>query len=215
MMGTRAVPTVLLVGLVAAGCGVPRSPERTDDLRGWVLEEPVPKVDFTLKRTDGTMFSFRRDTEGMLTLLFFGYTHCPDVCPLHLANIGAVIKKLPPATANRIKVVFVTTDPDRDTPEQLRAWLDNFDRDFIGLVGPIDEVNRIQASFGLGAAEKEELPGGGYAVAHASQVLAFTPDNYAHVAYPFGIRQVDWAHDLPRLVAEGAAAAGVKAVDSS
>lgn len=208
---------ILAVGLaaIAGACQAPRAQQRASDLRGTVLDDPIPKIDFTLTRTDGTPFSFRKETEGYLTLLFFGYTNCPDVCPLHLANIGAVMKKLPPTAANRIKVVFVTTDPERDTPERVRAWLDNFHRDFIGLVGDLEEVNRIQESFGIGSSYREELPGGGYGVAHAAQVLAFTPDNLAHVAYPFGIRQVDWAHDLPLLVAEGAAAAVAPVLDSS
>lgn len=209
MPGGRWRVSVLVLGVVAiTGCEVTRDTGRADRLRGWVLDEPVPKVDFTLPATDGTPFAFRRETEGRLTLLFFGYTNCPDVCPLHMANLGAVIRKLPPSTANQIRVVFVTTDPERDTPERVRAWLDNFHRDFVGLVGPIDEVNRIQEALGLAAARREDLPNGEYGVGHASQVLAFTPDNLAHVAYPFGIRQVDWAHDLPRLVAEGAAAVG-------
>ena len=197
-------------GIISVGCMPAPPSERTDQLRGWVLEEPVAKTDFTLTRTDGSPFSFRAETEGYLTLLFFGYTNCPDVCPLHMSNLGSVIRKLPPATANRIKVVFVATDPERDTPERVRAWLDNFHRDFVGLVGPLDEINRIQETLGLGSARREELPNGGYGIAHSSQVLAFTPDNLAHVAYPFGIRQVDWAHDLPLLVELGPAAAGVE-----
>jgi len=174
-------------------------------LHGRILSEPVAKADFTLMATDGTPFAFAEATEGYVTLLFFGYTSCPDVCPLHMANIGAVLKKLSPTVARRIKVVFVTTDPDRDTPEHLRAWLDNFDHDFIGLTGELPQVNDIQRLFHLGAAYREELPDGGYGVAHSALVLAFTTDNVAHVGYPFGTRQTDWAHDLPLLVEQGAA----------
>ena len=75
------------------------------------------------------------ELEGSITLLFFGYTYCPDECPMHMANIGAALKKLPPGIADQVKLVFVTTDPARDTPVELRRWLDNFDRHFVGLTG--------------------------------------------------------------------------------
>ena len=143
------------------------------------------------------------ETEGFVTLLFFGYTYCPDICPLHMANIAAVLQKLSPEVANRIRVVFVTTDPERDTPERLREWLGNFNRNFIGLYGPLDEVNGIQNAMGLPSARREEIPTGGYGIGHAAQVVAYTTDNRAHMMYAFGTRQADWAHDLPILVNDG------------
>jgi protein SCO1/2 len=191
---------VVLLFVSAIGCERTRSGADPAALRGWLLEEPVPKADFKLLDTEGKPFSFVEETEGGVTLLFFGFTTCPDVCPVHLANIGSVIKKLSPEDANQIRVVFVATDPERDTPERVRAWLDNFHPHFVGLVGTQEDVNRIEESFGLSASFREEWPDGGYGIAHAAQVLAFTRDNNAHVMYPFGIRQVDWAHDLPLLV---------------
>jgi protein SCO1/2 len=151
----------------------------------------------------GEPFEFEQETEGFVTLLFFGYTNCPDVCPLHMANIAAVLENLPPAVARQIKVVFVTTDPERDTLERLKTWLGDFNRDFVGLTGPLEQVNAIQREIGLGAAFREELPGGGYGMAHAAQVIAYTTDNLGHVVYPFGTRQADWAIDLPKLVTQG------------
>lgn len=171
--------------------------------RGRVLPQPYPKTDFTLTTMDGEPFSFREETEGYVTLLFFGYTHCPDVCPLHMANIGAVLEKMSPDVANEIKVVFVTTDPERDTPERLREWLGGFHRKFVGLRGSLERVNEIQQAIGLAPAFREDLPDGGYGIGHSAQVLAYTTDNLAHVTYPFGTRQVDWAHDLPKLVRDG------------
>jgi protein SCO1/2 len=73
------------------------------------------KPDFTLNDTASEPFDFRTETEGFVTLLFFGYTYCPDVCPIHMANIGAVLATLPPGIANQVKVVMVSTDPNRDT----------------------------------------------------------------------------------------------------
>ncbi len=164
-----------------------------------LLPDAVEKVDFTLTATDGTPFSFSRETDGFVTLLFFGYTNCPDVCPIHMANLAAVLAKLPPDVSNQIKVVMVTTDPDRDDPERLRSWLHGFDRSFIGLTGPLDEVNEIQQTLRLPPATRASTADE-YTVGHASQVVAFTTDNLAHVVYPFGTRQHDWAHDLPLLV---------------
>jgi len=168
-------------------------------MRGTEHAEPLAKPTFTLNTTAGEPFDFQSETEGYVTLLFFGYTHCPDVCPIHMANIAAVLTTLPPSTANGIKVVMVTTDPDRDSPQRLRAWLDSFDPSFVGLRGPLEEVNQIQQSLGLPPAvlygEGEE-----YEVGHSARVIAFTTDNLAHFSYPFGTRQVDWAHDLPLLV---------------
>ena len=71
-------------------------------MRGWMLSDPLPKVDFTLESMRGDSFDFLVETEGFVTLLFFGYTYCPDICPLHMANIGAVLKKLQPEVANKV-----------------------------------------------------------------------------------------------------------------
>ncbi|HEX9631259.1 MAG TPA: SCO family protein [Gemmatimonadales bacterium] len=170
-------------------------------LRGRVLPGPLTKPDVTLTDTRGQPFDLRRETDGHLTLLFFGYTFCPDICPIHMANLAAVLRELRPAVAQRVKVVFVTTDPDRDTPERLGTWLANFDRSFIGLTGDTATVNAAQRALYLplpqiGPADSA----GGYLVGHAAAVVAFSPDGAARVMYPFGIRQADWAHDIPKLL---------------
>ena len=189
------------------GCGGEAGSPDTPDAVGWrgvVLEAPIPKVDFTLPDTDGQPFHFVAETEGLLTLLFFGYTSCPDICPIHLASIAAVVRDFPHEVRSRIRVVFVSTDPARDTPERIRDWLDNFDTSFVGLRGPIEEVNEIERRFRLApsfVADGQESEN--YLVGHAAQVLAFTTDNMAHITYPFGIRQSDWVSDLPRLVRDG------------
>ncbi len=186
--------------LLPAGCGAASSASASN-LRGTVLPQPIEKHDFTLTDTKGNAFHFRQATDGYLTLLFFGYTSCPNVCPVHMANIGAVLQRFPAETRERVKVVFVSTDPARDTPGRIRSWLDTFDTDFIGLRGDTAEVNRIMGLYFLPSAEPEP-PGkdGGYIVGHAAHVIAFTPDNQAHVLYPFGTRQDDWQHDIPVLL---------------
>lgn len=187
----------LLSGCARPGAGDPAT------YRGRVLPEPRPKVDFTLTDTEGKPFDFRSETDGYVTLLFFGYTNCPDVCPVHMANIGAVMSDYPPELRRQFKVVFVTTDPERDTPQRTREWLDNFDREFIGLTGPREEVNAIERELGLPVSVKPENQETEYDVAHAASVLAFGKDGLARLMYPFGTRQEDWAHDLPKLAKGG------------
>ncbi len=200
--GYRRHGAAVLGLLLIAACGPESSPESPTGYRGSVLPEPQEKVAFTLTDTDGQPFDFVARTDGFVTLLFFGYTYCPDVCPIHMANIGAVLKDFPYELQRQFKVVFVTTDPERDTAERLRSWLNEFDPSFIGLRGSPEEVNAIQIAYGLPAAVKQETEGGGYLVGHSARVLVFTRDNRAHIAYPFGTRQADWAHDLPKLAEE-------------
>lgn len=170
-------------------------------LHGTPLSEPLAKPTFVLSRTDGSAYDFARETQGKVTLLFFGYTHCPDVCPLHMANIAAVLAKMPWEEREAIRVIFVTTDPERDTPQRLGAWLAGFDPEFVGLLGATDTINSIQKSLGIVPAARQASTdsSGEYLVGHAAQVIAFGRDNVARVVYPFGTRQDDWAHDLPIL----------------
>ncbi len=158
--------------------------------------------DFTLTDTAATPFDFRQQTQGYVTLLYFGYTSCPDVCPLHMANIASVLDEVSGEVNAKIKVVFVTTDPERDTPAVIRKWLDNFDVTFIGLTGTQAQITERRASRAVcpRPCSNRRRPNGKYTVGHASQVIAYTLDDEAHVVYPFGIRQADWARDLPRLV---------------
>lgn len=201
-----AVATALLVAAVA-GCARPDERAQAEDaehpygLRGRVLPGPIPKPDLVLTDGHGQRFDLRRETDGYLTLLFFGYTWCPDICPVHMANLAAVMKTLRPTVRERIRVVFVTTDPDRDTPERLGTWLANFDPTFIGLTGDTAVVNEAQRALYLPLPQIGEPDStGAYLVGHAAAILAFTPDNQARAMYPFGIRQADWAHDLPKLL---------------
>jgi len=172
---------------------------------GTRLEPPFPRPSFTLTDTRGQPFEFQRETRGRLTFLFFGYTSCPDVCPVHVANVAAVLHKLPFEDQQRATFVFVSIDPARDSLPVLRAWLDHFDKNFIGLRGDLDTVNGIMASVGLPPAiiGPATGPKGFYEVAHAAAVLVYTADDSAHVAYPFGTRQLDWAEDIPRLLKIG------------
>ena len=170
--------------------------------RGGLVTPPLPKPRFVLPDTSGAPFDFWNRTHGSVTLLFFGYTYCPDQCPMHMANIGAALKKLPSGIADQVKLVFVTTDPARDTPVELRRWLDNFDKHFVGLTGTEAALEAAQRAAGVSLAHKTDPGNGSYSIAHANFVVAYTKDNLAHVIYPGGVSKNDWIHDLPLLIKE-------------
>jgi protein SCO1 len=172
--------------------------------RGGLVTPALPKPRFILTDTSGAPFDFWNETQGTVTLLFFGYTWCPDQCPMHMANIGVALKKLPAGMADQVKLVFVTTDPARDTPAHLRRWLDNFDKRFVGLTGTEAAIERAQKAAGVPVARKTGPQDGNYSVAHANFVVAYTKDDLAHVIYPGGISKDDWIHDLPVLIGQRA-----------
>jgi protein SCO1 len=192
-----------LIGLLAIFASMaPAQQSKLDSYRGGLVTPPLPKPRFTLTDTSGAPFDFWNRTQGSVTLLFFGYTNCPDECPMHMANLSVALKKLPPHIADRVKLVFVTTDPARDTRVELRRWLDNFDKHFVGLTGTEAAIEGVQKAAGVPMAHKTEPRKGNYAVAHANFVVAYTQDNLAHVIYPGGVSKDDWVHDLPLLLKE-------------
>ncbi len=187
----------LSVKAVGKASGNPAAPK---GLKGIVQSPGIPKPTFTLNDTSGRPFNLSSETAGDVTLLYFGYTNCPDICPTHMANIAAALHRLPPSVTSQVKVVFVTTDPNRDTPTVLRSWLDHFDPSFIGLTGTIDQVHAAETASGLPNSAPETTSGGNYAVDHAAVVEAYTNDNLDHVVYPSGYTAKDWVNDLPKLV---------------
>jgi protein SCO1/2 len=170
--------------------------------RGGLVTPPLPKPRFVLTDTSGAPFDFWQKTQGYVTLLFFGYTFCPDQCPMHMANLSAAVKKLPDSIAYQVKLVFVTTDPSRDSATVLRRWLDLFDRRFIGLTGSEGSIESVERAAGVPLAEKTGSRNGNYDVSHANFVIAYTRDNLAHVIYPGGVSKDDWVHDLTLLIKE-------------
>ena len=182
---------LLLVVAALASCAPDLS---TESLRGVVIEDPTPKPSFTLTDTDGQPYDFVAETEGKLTLLYFGYLNCPDVCPVHLAQIAEVFGR-EPDVARDTEVVFVSVDPDRDSPEAIREFLDNFDDDFVGLTGTREELDAAQTAAGVSPAV---LVGEGddYTVDHAGWVIAYAADGLNYAVYPFGVRQSEWVNDL-------------------
>jgi protein SCO1/2 len=205
------VVLIFLLGMVhrvsAQGSNKQPEPTRVNRVetpyQGGLVSPPLPKPRFTLTDTYGAPFDLWSKTQGHVTLLFFGYTHCPDMCPLQMHMIAQALKKMPADMEDQFKVVFVTTDPERDNPQVLRSWLDHFDKRFMGLTGSDAAIEAAQIAANLPVAKKSAVrPGGAYEVGHAAFVLAYTKDNLAHVIYPVGMKQEDWEHDLPYLAKE-------------
>jgi len=196
--------------LASTGCGpgegAPALPSRTSGYRGQVLTPGLAKPSALLFDTSGKLFDLRTETNGFLTFLYFGYTHCPDVCPSHMANIATAIGRLPKKDAQRVKTVFVTVDPGRDTPQRLRQWLDLFDPSFIGLTGSPDAIDTAMRQ-ALGElyfpVTREDLGQGNYSVSHPAFAIAYTPDNTGHVVYPPEAQPEDYLHDLTTMLQEG------------
>jgi protein SCO1/2 len=226
-LAAGAVAVLAVVGLVAVlyatrqgdddtrtagrdgGDGGGQSDQADDGDGGWhgaLVTDPAPRPEFTLTDTAGRPYDFAQETAGRLTLLFFGYTSCPDVCPVHMATLAAALER--PGVPQPV-VVFVTTDPARDTPDHLRDWLDNFDGDFVGLTGTQDQIQQAEAAAMVEpsltvdtdgvALEAPPTDGQDYEIGHAAQIIAYTSDDLTHIVYPFGIQRDDWTADLPRL----------------
>jgi len=163
----------------------------------------IPKPGFVLTDTEGNDFDLVADTEGSVTLLYLGYTNCPDVCPTHMLDIAKSLERLSPDVVAKIKVVFVSVDPKRDTLDVIRRWLDAFDPTFIGVTSDQETIDALQRSVGIIPATTEDLGDGNYSVSHAAYVMAYTQDNLAHLIYPLGFERDAWVHDLEKLVVDG------------
>jgi protein SCO1 len=220
-----SVLTGLVAAVLVAGCAGTPSEARPAVSEGWhgIEPQPVPeRPDFVLTDVDGEPFDFREQTSGQPTYVYFGYTDCPDECPTAMADIAAALRRTEPELRDRVRVVFVTTDPDRDDGPRLREWLGQFDERFVGLRGTQDEVDAAQRAAGIAPAtrggEVETLPGRpdehhhkpgtaphshdrplGYAVEHANVIFAYDVDDRLPVLYPAGATAGDLAADLPKL----------------
>jgi protein SCO1/2 len=173
---------------------------QASDLHGTVVPPPPFKVDGTmLEDTDGKPFSLTESTDKRLTLVFFGYTNCPDICPAVMANLASAMTRLDEADRDQVQVVFVTTDPERDTPEVLRAYLDRYDKSFVGVTGSLDDIAKVGLSIGVGLGTK--LPSGGYEVdAHTTQTTAIDVDDQAPIFWGQTTSSADFAADIHTLL---------------
>ncbi len=197
----------LALAVLAACSSGSGSPPRRSELndnpkvgryQGFGLLPPQPRPSFTLTDTDGKRFSLSQ-TAGRPTLLYFGYTHCPDVCPTTMADIAQALQDVPAKVRQATYVVFVTTDVKHDTGPVIAAWLRHFDpglpRQFVGLTGSQAQIDAAQASAHVQLAEDDGQ-------LHAADVVLYGADDYAHVKYLQSDNESDQiSHDL-QLVAE-------------
>ncbi|WP_165984240.1 SCO family protein [Streptomyces sp. YIM 98790] len=168
---------------------------------GTVLSQPWEKPDVVLTDTRGEPFDLAAETDGHATLIYFGYTHCPDICPLTMSNIALGAYELSPEQRDKLRVIMITSDPERDTPESLGAWLAAQDEDFIGLTGDFATIQETARSLGVALEEPYADDNGDIVSTHGAQVIAFLPtDNRAHVIYTEGVTAETFERDLPKLV---------------
>ncbi|MGP3924551.1 SCO family protein [Streptomyces sp. 8N616] len=165
-----------------------------------VLERPFDKPDLVLKDTKGEKYDLIEETKGRPTLLYFGYTNCPDACPFTMSNIDIAMRKLPEAERKELRVVFVTSDPQHDSPEKLGEWLKAQNPAFIGLTGDFDTIQAGARSVGIYLDKPKKQKDGTWISSHGTQVLAFLPkDDKAHVLYSKDATAEDYRKDLPEI----------------
>ncbi len=165
---------------------------------GREISDPRPRPEFVLTDQDGAAFDFAARTEGQPTLLFFGYANCPDVCPTTMADVALALTAVPAELAARTQVVFVTTDPTRDTTQFLGEYLAQFDQGlpnrFTGLTGTLAEVEAAQQAADVPLAE-------GNGEMHSTSLFLYGSDDVARVMFSAGDTAEEIATDLQQVAA--------------
>lgn len=200
-----ARPRLALAGLISAlvfttACTADASEE---PFTGRVLDRPLPAPQTVLVDTDNEPYSLTTDTDKRLTLVFFGYSNCPDICQTVMGSLSTGLNRLDPEDRDQIDLVFVTTDPSRDTPEALRDYLDRFDESgsFIGLTGDLDDIVAAGKPMAAYVDEGERLPSGGYDLGgHTSAVYAIDGTDTAPVVWRDDTSPAQYAADLTTLL---------------
>jgi protein SCO1/2 len=171
-----------------------------DGLNGIVLPEPYPVPDIALTATDGSSYTLAEDAGKPLTIVFFGYTHCPDICQVVMADIASALTRLDARDRKQVGMLFVTTDPARDDADTLQAYLDRFDPSFEGLTGDLRTIVRFGKAFGVFIEKGQKLPSGGYDVNHGTQVVGMLPDRRAPFVWTQGTAPADIADDIEAIL---------------
>ncbi|WP_234538998.1 SCO family protein [Streptomyces shenzhenensis] len=174
----------------------------TSNKAATILDTPFEKPDLVLTDTHGEKYDLRAETKGRPTLVYFGYTHCPDVCPLTMNNLAVAKKALSKADQAKLRVVFVTTDPARDTPSELGKWLKGIDPAFVGLTGDFATIQAGARTLGISIEPTHRDKKTGKVVSvHGTQVIAFSPKtNGGYVLYGEDATVDDYTKDLPKLI---------------
>ena len=186
--------TVILSGLVATAAAA-----ADEALKAGVFSPPRLAPDFSLQASNGTelkLSSYR----GRVVVLAFGFTTCPDVCPITLATLAQARKKLG-AEAKNVQIVYVTVDPERDDAARMRTYLASFDPTFIGGTGAAGRLEAVRKEYGIIATRK--TVGTSYLYGHSSFVYLIDAAGRLRALMPYGHSADDYAHDLRILMAKG------------
>jgi protein SCO1/2 len=197
-----AVSLLLLITGCTAAPSAPAGQGNADPAGytgGASLPEPYSMPDISLIDTSGRPYNLASTPSKPVTLLFFGYTHCPDVCIAVLSDVSLALQRLAPADRDQIQLVFVTTDPARDQEKQIRHYLDRFNASFVGLTGPLSTIKRAATQVGVDIQGMKKLPSGGYEVGHSAQVIGFSR-NSGVVLWTPGTPIAALKHDFALLV---------------
>lgn len=213
----------LALSVLLASCGIDHSGNadgpvaavhtRDDGFTGTLVDDPpFTLADVVLNDTGGKPFHLAQLPTDRLTAVFFGFTHCDDVCPTTMADLAATRRALAPATARKVNVVFITVDPERDSAPALRSWLDRFDNTFVGLRGPIALVHEAERSLSSMPSAIEPANAGthannshssngntGYQVSHSGSIYVFGPRGRS-LLYTGGTTVDEYAHDFTRML---------------
>jgi protein SCO1 len=198
---------LVAVSLLVTGCGgdggdgLAASGVQAGDNHGYhatYLDHAYAVPDLPLTDTGDAAYSVSR-APAPVKLVFFGYTHCPDICQVVMSTIAGAVSRLDDAQRAEVEVVFVTTDPARDTGPVLRRYLDRFDPDFVGLTGDLSRIMDLAKPLGVFLAKGQELPSGGYEVDHTTHVFGVTGDQ-ARLAWPQGTAPAAMAADIIKLL---------------
>ena len=168
--------------------------------RGTAYTEPYPAApEIDLARNDGSQFRLS-DLRGNIVLVFFGYTSCPDVCPITLGQLKQVVDKIGENDAQKVNVLFVTVDPERDTPEAMQKYVDHFDAGFVGLSGSETQLQPIWNGYGIFREKVEGNSAAGYLVDHTARITLIDQDGNMRLSYGFETPVEDIVHDIKLLL---------------
>jgi protein SCO1/2 len=196
-----ALSAAVVAAAVLSSCGGSAS----SGFAGDVVDPPFTLPAGTFTDTAGTSYDLAQQAMGHVTVVYFGYTHCPDVCPTTMADLGIALRSLPAKTADDVQVVFVTSDPRRDTPPVMKTWLAHFDtglvHPFVGLETNQAAVDAYGEKVGIGLQPPTINKDGTEDVVHGAETLAFSADGEAHVVWSPGTTPKQYAADLTKIVA--------------
>jgi protein SCO1/2 len=195
------IRTVLLLGfLVLIGVlGVYLVTQTTPyTFQGSLIDPPAPAADFTLTGAEGHTFRLI-DQRGKVVLLFFGYTNCPDFCPTTLSDFKRVHEQLGDK-ADQVEFVFITLDPERDTPERVTDYVRAFNPDFIGLSGTLEELEPVWKGYGVFRQVQEVESAAGYLLDHTVTVYLIDSEGDWRMTFPYGLGADAIAADVAHLL---------------